>query len=270
MANKILVLDLDGTLLNSKKEISKENITAIKKAQDNGTTIVIATGRPLSGITKIVDTLGLKESSGYVLAFNGGLIKNCTTNETIYQKNISKNDIKEIYNVSKNFNVNIMTYSDTHVISENHDKYVQIETDICGIPFLQSDYLPDTITYDVPKCIMVDNTDYLASIEKQVADKLSYKFNVFRSEPFFLEIVPKGIDKALSLKILLEHLNMKKEDLIACGDGFNDLSMIEYAGIGVAMKNAQPEVKKVSDYITFSNDDNGIEHVINKFILKTI
>lgn len=90
---------------------------------------------------------------------------------------------------------------------------------------------------------------------------------VFRSEPYFLELVPKGIDKARSLSVLLEKLGMTKDEMIAVGDGFNDLSMIQYAGLGVAMANAQKVVKENADFITLSNEEDGVAHVVEKFIL---
>lgn len=90
---------------------------------------------------------------------------------------------------------------------------------------------------------------------------------VFRSEPYFLELVPKGIDKARSLSVLLEKLGMTKDEMIAVGDGFNDLSMIQYAGLGVAMANAQEVVKENADFITLSNEEDGVAHVVEKFIL---
>ena len=90
---------------------------------------------------------------------------------------------------------------------------------------------------------------------------------VFRSEPYFLELVPKGIDKARSLAVLLQKLGMTKEEMIAIGDGFNDLSMIQYAGLGVAMANAQEIVKENADFITLSNEEDGVAHVVEKFIL---
>lgn len=92
---------------------------------------------------------------------------------------------------------------------------------------------------------------------------------VFRSEPYFLELVPKGIDKAQSLSVLLEETGMKREEMITIGDGFNDLSMIQYAGLGIAMANAQPVVRENADFITYSNDEDGVAHAVEKFIFKT-
>ena len=100
----------------------------------------------------------------------------------------------------------------------------------------------------------------------ELAVKYKDVLSIYRSEPFFIEIMPKNVDKAASLDIMLTSLGITKDDVICCGDGFNDKSMIEYAGVGVAMENAQPAVKEVADYITKSNDEDGIVHVIDKFI----
>ena len=92
--------------------------------------------------------------------------------------------------------------------------------------------------------------------------------SVYRSAGFFLECVPLGIDKARSIERLISTLNISREEIIACGDGYNDQSMIRFAGLGVAMANASREVQDTADYITYSNEEDGVAHVIEKFILK--
>ena len=104
-------------------------------------------------------------------------------------------------------------------------------------------------------------------MEQELAALYGDSVTVFRSEPFFVEIMPKGVHKATSLEKLLEYLHMDVKDLVACGDGYNDLTMIEYAGVGVAIANAQEIVKEHADYVTLSNDEDGLVPVIDKFIL---
>nr|HPH64060.1 HAD-IIB family hydrolase [Paludibacteraceae bacterium] len=125
----------------------------------------------------------------------------------------------------------------------------------------------ETVTEPVTKCLMVGDGDYMAKVEKEMNDMFGDRLNVYRSEPFFLEIMPQHVDKAFSLSKLLEHLGLTKEEMVACGDGFNDLSMIKYAGLGVAMGNAQPVVKESADYVTLSNDEDGVASVVDEFIL---
>lgn len=123
------------------------------------------------------------------------------------------------------------------------------------------------VNFQVPKFLMLDDGDYLVTVEPRVKAAMGKNFSVYRSEPFFLEVMPKGIDKAQSLARLLERLGMKKEEMIACGDGYNDLSMIRYAGLGVAMENAVLPVRNAADYITASNNDDGVGLVVEKFML---
>ena len=117
------------------------------------------------------------------------------------------------------------------------------------------------------KFLLLDDGDYLALVEPKVKAALGRDYSVYRSEPYFLEVLPKGIDKAASLERLLTRLDMTKDEMIACGDGYNDLSMIQYAGLGVAMENAVLPVKNAADYVTLSNNDDGVAHVIEKFML---
>ena len=118
------------------------------------------------------------------------------------------------------------------------------------------------------KCMLVsDDEEALVSLEGHWKRRLNGALDVFRSEPYFLELVPKGIDKAQSLAVLLKEIGMTKEEMIAVGDGFNDLSMIQYAGLGVAMANAQEIVRQNADYITLSNEEDGVAAVVEKFIL---
>ena len=102
----------------------------------------------------------------------------------------------------------------------------------------------------------------LPQMQKEFGDVL----NIFRSEPFFMELTPPGIDKAKSLGRLLDITGIKREEFIACGDGFNDVSMIEFAGLGVAMANAQDAVKAVADEITLSNDEDGVALIVEKYM----
>ena len=266
MGYKVLVLDIDGTLHNSDKEVSPKTKEAIINAQKNGTIVVLASGRSTCGVMPVAKEIELDKFGGYILSFNGGRITNCKTGEVIYETNISKEDVPEIYNISKEMGVNIFTYFENKVITENDSEYLRLE---CRVSQSKSKFVEsfvDAVNFDVPKFLMSGDGDYLAKIEPKVCEKLNGRFNVFRSEPFFLEIMPNNIDKANSLEKLLEHLNISKDEMIACGDGFNDVSMINFAGLGVAMGNAQEVVKDVSDFITQSNDDDGIVHVIEKFI----
>ncbi len=144
---------------------------------------------------------------------------------------------------------------------------MELESKINGIPIRTVDNFPEYIDFDVNKCLMTGEPTILAELERKLKQRFNGLINIFRSEPYFLELMPQNVDKAHSLSKLLVSLGLSAEQMICCGDGFNDISMIEYAGLGVAMENAQDLVKQASDYITSSNDNNGILQVIQQFFL---
>ncbi|MBP5421896.1 MAG: HAD family phosphatase [Paludibacteraceae bacterium] len=266
---KILVLDIDGTLTNSKKEIPPRTKSAILKAQEKGAIVALASGRPSPGITHVANELELDRFGGYVLSFNGGVITNYQTKEVIFEKVLPDGVIPVLYEEAKKAGVAIVSYLDDAIVTETPEaKYIDYEAFLNHMKVVKVDDFVDTLRSPVTKCLMVGDPEILVKEEERLKKKLGDRLNVFRSEPFFLEIMPQNIDKAYSLNKLLKHLKMTREKMIACGDGFNDRSMIEFAGLGVAMCNAQPEVKAVADLVTLTNDEEGVALVVEDYMLK--
>ena len=147
------------------------------------------------------------------------------------------------------------------------DGYMTFEASINHMELMRIDDFKEYIDFPLNKCLLTAEPDKAEKIEEELVSRFGDKVTIFRSEPYFVEIMPQNVHKATSLEKLLGVLNMDVRDLIACGDGYNDLTMIEYAGVGVAMANAQDIVKKHADYITLSNDEDGLVPVVDKFIL---
>lgn len=270
MAYRVLALDLDGTLTNSQKQITPKTRQALEQAQQAGIKIVLASGRPTYGIVPLAKELKLDEYGGFILSFNGGCITNCQTQEIIYEKIMPPEIIQDLYHLSKQFAVNLFTYESDHIISEiTDDTYTILESNINHMPIQKVENFPDYITFPLIKCMMVGDGNHMAMVEKKVQEAVGDRLSVYRSEPFFLEIMSQNVDKAEALSQLLSHLGYTREELAACGDGFNDLSMIRFAGLGAAMANAQQPVKDAADIITYSNDEDGVAHVIETFLLKS-
>lgn len=268
MNYQVLVLDLDGTLTNSDKVITKKTYDAIMTIQEKGVKVVLASGRPTYGIMPLAKELKLAQYGGYILSFNGGKVINCKDETILFEKTLPESELHRVFDLAKKYEVNILSYEDDLIITETAaDPYVRLEAKINHLNIKQVVHLNEYIYFPVVKCIMLGDGERMAEIEPNVRKELGELFNVYRSEPFFLEIMPEGIDKAKSLERLLANLNLGPEVMVACGDGYNDISMIQYAGLGVAMENANDTVKKVADFITKSNDEDGIFYVIEKYFL---
>lgn len=268
MKYKLLVLDLDGTLTNTRKEVTEHTRTTLIKAQEQGLKIVLASGRPTYGIAPLANLLQLDKYEGYVLSYNGGEIIDWKTGELLYKNLLDPEVLPYLYQCANDNHFAIITYDGEYVLTEYpDDEYVLKEALLNVMKIKKVDNFLKAVQHPIAKCLIVGEPTRLAVLEKEMYNHLHDRMGVFRSEPYFLELVPKGIDKAQSLAVLLKEIGMTKDEMIAVGDGFNDLSMIKYAGLGVAMSNAQEVVKENADFITLSNEEDGVAHVVEKFIL---
>lgn len=266
MEYKMIVLDLDGTLLTKDKKISPKTKQALIDIQKKGKKVVLASGRPFPGMEKYSQELQLDVYGGYVLSFNGVQILDCKSGKIISESSIPVEKCQQVYDLSLIHDTNLITYIDNKIYGEMYCKYADIETTINKMEFVEVDDLIAEIKKPVPKFIMLADGEYVEKILPLVTEELQNDFTVVRSEPYFLEILPKNVDKGTSLDRLGKLLNIKKEEIIACGDSYNDLTMIEYAGLGVAMENAREDAKNIADFITLSNENDGIAHVVEKFM----
>lgn len=268
MKYKLLVLDLDGTLTNSKKEITPRNYDLLIRVQEQGVRLVLASGRPTYGIVPLANQLRLNEFGGFILSYNGGEIIDWSNQEIIYANILPNPIVPLLYQCAQHNNLAILTYKDECIITEKpNDPYVEKEAFLNKMKIQAStDFLSD-IQLPVAKCLIVGNPEQLAPVETELSAQLQGQISVYHSEPFFLELVPLGVDKAQSLAVLLKELGLSREEMIAVGDGYNDLTMIQFAGVGVAMANAQEPVRKAADYITRSNEEDGVAEVVERFFL---
>ena len=225
MKYKIIVLDLDGTLTNNKKEITPHTLDVLTRAQEKGIKIVLASGRPTYGIAPLAEKLQLSKYEGYILAYNGGEIIDWKTGELMYKNLLDQDVLPYLYKCANDNNFAIVTYDGEYVLTEHpDDEYVLKEALLNVMKIKKVDNFLEAVKHPIAKCLIVGEPTRLAELEKEMYEHLKDRMGVFRSEPYFLELVPKGIDKAQSLAVLLKELGMTKDEMIAIGDGFNDLS----------------------------------------------
>ncbi len=266
---KVLVLDIDGTLTNSQKDISENTKRGIQTVLEHGHKVILASGRPTPGMRRYEKELELEKYGGYLLSFNGARIIECRTGEIVYQRILPLAIIPGLFAFAKKNNCGLVTYYGDNIISAfEPDEYVELESRINDMPIITVSDFKFFVNFEINKCLMTAPPDKAPELEKELAEKYGDLASIYRSEPFFIEIMPKNVDKATSLDRMLQTVGLTRDNAICCGDGFNDISMIKYAGTGVAMGNAQPAVKEVADYITGTNDEDGLVQVIDEFIMR--
>lgn len=266
MKYKMLVLDMDDTLLTDDHKISKENKEMLFKAQELGVYVVLASGRPTMAMTAFAKELQLDVYNSYMLSFNGAVITDVKEDKVLFEQSLTKQQIHELYDYSLKSRTHIITYVDGKIVSESDSEYIDVEVNITGMEHNKVPSFKDKVKAAAVKCILLEEPTYLKGIEKELKAAMPH-LSIAMSKPFFLEVAPNGIDKAASLKILAEKLNIHQSEIIAVGNAGNDLTMIEYAGLGVWVDNVTPELRDRADVIVASNNDHGVAEVVQRYIL---
>ena len=268
MTIKMIALDLDGTLTNSRKEITEHTKDVLQQAALKGAVIVLATGRPMLGVAPLADFLELDRVGGVVMAYNGGHIVDYKTKEIIDFVTFNRDYIPEALAFSYKYNMPLLTYSETEILTEGPlDQWSHKEEVNCSKTITQVKDLFSYVDFPIVKMMMAGDPEALKVPEKEVAAHFEGRLDIYRAEPHFLELMPKGINKSAGIAKIAEYLGVKREEVMACGDANNDIPMLEYAGLSVAVANASESVKAVSDFVSRSNDEDGVAYAVKKFVL---
>ena len=272
MKYKLLVLDVDGTLLNDEREISKRTLAALLKVQQMGVRIVLASGRPTYGLMPLAQTLELGNYGGFVLSYNGCQIIKAQNGEILFERRINPEMLPYLEKKARKNGFAIFTYHDDTLITDSPDnEYIKNEALLNNLKIIREDEFSTAIDFAPCKCMLVsDKEKALIGLEQHWEKRLAGTLDAFRSEPYFLEVVPCGVNKANTLGALLEHLGVTREEVIAVGDGVCDVTMLQLAGMGVAMGHSQDSVKVCADYVTASNEEDGVALAVEKLILAEV
>lgn len=271
MKYKMIVTDLDDTLLNGKGEISERNLKALLHAQEKGIFVVPVSGRSHYGIRRIARQLKTEENHGYLISFNGARIFDYAGKKELYASNVSHEDGKFLYGLAMKHGAGLQTYHDNEIIAAGENRYTRFEADLTGMEATYpKDFLEEIKHYQTVKYVMTGEPEHLRKIAEEIHDQIPGGLNMSFTKPFFLEFFDSKTDKGTSTLKLAQMLGIHREEIISFGDSYNDISMIEKAGFGVAMENAVEEAKKVADYITGSNEKDGVAMVVEKFCLGAV
>ena len=272
MKYKLLVLDVDGTLLNNEKQISKRTLSALLKVQHMGIRIVLASGRPTSGLIPLANALELGNFGGFILSYNGCQVIKADNGEVMFERRINPEQIPYLEKKSRKNNFSIFTYHDDYILTDNaSDPHIRREAELNNLKIVEEEEFSIAIDFAPCKCVLVsDDEEALRGLENHWKRRLDGVLDVFPSEPYFLEVVPCGVDKANTLALLMEQLGVTREEVIAFGDGVADVTMLQLAGKSVAMGHAPDSVKVCADYVTASNEEDGVAQAVEKLILSEV
>ncbi|MCD5002199.1 HAD family phosphatase [Enterococcus saccharolyticus] len=267
---KLIAIDLDGTLLDRQKQISERNKQALKQAKAQGVKVVICTGRPLRAIEPILEELDLLDEGDYSITFNGGLVQKNDTGEVMERAGLQLADVHRLVDLAKMLDLPLDVLSQEHVIifntSENHQTIYPELSPLLLPELAHTADLSEGRLYN--KAVVAYHQEYLDQQIQKIPDVFKETYEVIKTRENLLEFMPKGITKAYGISLLAQDLDILPEEVMCIGDEENDLPMIEYAGIGVAMANAIDCVKAIADVVTDSNEADGVAKAVEKYVLQ--
>ncbi len=267
MSYKMIVLDIDGTLTNDKKKITPKTLDALKKAQESGIILALASGRPVAGLGKLCRELEMEQHHGILLAYNGGKVLDAQSGNVLYEKAIPQEKARAILSHLEQFSVIPMVDDGKCLyVQDKNGHKVDYESSINDLDVKEVGILSDYLDFSPVKVLTAAPNEVLLSHMEEMTAPFKEEFSFIMSAPFYLECNMKGINKAASLDLVCQKLGIHASEMIAFGDAQNDITMVEYAGLGVAMENACDELKAVANEITASNNEDGIALILEKYL----
>lgn len=275
MEKRMLFMDLDGTLLDDRKEITPGNRQSLEQALARGHGVIITTGRPLKSAMDQARKLGLDKPGCFLIAYNGAVIYDWEKQEQIFARTLEIPTVLRVFDYVNPKNIHIQTYDTWQVLVEKRcdDDAVRRYCGLINMDFRVIGDVHRDLKEDPVKILLIDFDDQteLLKAETWLRETLSDKVDCFFSCDQYLEVVPKGMNKGEAVKMLCRMFDVPIENAVAVGDAANDISMIEMAGIGVAMANGTEEVKSAADYVTQrDNNHDGIAEVVERFFSEPV
>ena len=263
---KLIAFDVDDTLLTTEKVISPKTKQALLNAQKNGIKLCVASGRLPYGVKPYAEELDVLNNGGYYLGFNGGAVLN-SRSELIGTTYLDSKYIEPVCEVLRPTNVTTMVHKGDIIYADRKvNDYTHIEPDVIGLPLNLVDDIAEFVDWKLHKILLCGEPEELKEVESKLKAKFENEVDIYLSAPWFLEVMPNGVNKGLGVKKVCADMGIGIDEVIAFGDNYNDIPMLEMAGLGIAMGNADGEVKNSADYVTDTCDLDGIAKALGKFL----
>ncbi len=270
MSKKLILFDLDDTLLTDQKTVCEENYKAMEEAKAAGHILCAATGRSIEGTRRLFRRLEVEVP--YILAFQGSLLYESSTDSVLASDVIPEEDVIDVLTAAYADGLYGQTYDEKQILIPRATMDFERYNAISHEDYMVFSDMTDLQGKNMAKVILIDyeHPERLHRFKEKYASKELGHFNSFFSQPMFLEYCKEGVDKGSGLRLLSETLQIPIEDTIAIGDERNDIAMIKAAGVGVCVNNGREEAKAVADYITEIDNNNGaVAEAIRKFALNS-
>lgn len=263
---KMIVLDMDDTLMNSDNEISDETQSYLIDIQEKGYHVVLASGRPTEGMLPAARELKLNHNDSFIISYNGGKTIKMSNEEVEVSKTVSKENFDLIVDYCREQGFLVLTYDNGYIIHDSEHEYMNIESELTGLPMKKVEDIKSYIQHDVPKVMGVDYVGNITEARIDLDGYFNNDIDVTTSKPFFLEFMAKDVSKGNAIKALCKKSDINLDEVVVFGDSLNDRSMFEVAGYSVAMGNASDELKDIADDVTLDNNSNGIPHTLKHLL----
>ena len=266
---KLVAIDMDGTLLNSKKELLEETKQYFKDfhKKETETLLVLCTGRPETGIRPYLKDLGYLEENHYIISQNGANIYESRTGKRVMDAFLDSAAIQKWIELGKKHGISVMGAGVDYYYCFDQEPTEWMEFDVKLVSGkLKRIPTEESLNTDFYKILLMGDEEQLNEFETFIPQEWRDEFYVVRSQKYLVEVLTKGVNKAFGLEKLAQKLNIEPSEIAAIGDAANDIEMLEYAGLAIAMGNASEEVKSISDIVTDTNENNGVIKAIDKLI----
>lgn len=267
MNYKLIAMDLDGTLNNDQKVITEKTKAALMDAQKKGIRLALASARPSPGLFKERDILRLQDYNGILMSYNGGRIVDAATGKVLFETSMDLQQTKQVLRQLEKLPVTPILDDGVQFYVTDKDGFkVDYECKNNNMVCSEVGNLADFLTFAPVKILMSVDPKEIADVQKQIAALLPQSLTVVQTAPFYLEIIPKVINKGQGIRDICSVLGFSTAEVISFGDAENDIPMLRAAGMGVAMGNSTEAVKQAADMVTLTNNEDGIAAALEKLL----